>query len=190
MIKEIRRSAGLSHKNLAAWLGVSTSMVQFAEHGGRNLIVNASKKLGLLAPAMQQVQDAAKKDAAKKKLPANTITYTDPGAFAKKHAIKMEHHQYQAGKLQRQLNKLLQQHVKLTAGIALLDAMKNIDAGLPGNTKRDKHLTGLLEFFEQDKMERVNKQMEMLQDSIAMHLGYAEVHERKLEEFKLMKKKI
>ena len=82
----------------------------------------------------------------------------------------------------------MQQHEKFITGLALLDAMKNLDTELYSSTEKDKHITGLLEYFGQDKIEPVCKKMELLQDRIDIHLGYAEVHKQQWEKFEQMKK--
>ncbi|HNN72764.1 MAG TPA: helix-turn-helix transcriptional regulator, partial [Ferruginibacter sp.] len=52
-IREIREFTGLSHKQLADWLGVSKSLVWYAETGGRNLPEAALLKLNALVLLLQ-----------------------------------------------------------------------------------------------------------------------------------------
>lgn len=183
MIREIRKLTGLSYDQLGAWLGVSKSLVQFAEGGRRKLSDEAAKKLSLLSATMKQQQRATAK-----KSPGLPV-YSHPAAFAQQHQRKMEHHQYQATQLQRQIKLLLQQHTLLSNRAGLLQAMQNIDTPVRSRGAKAKHthITGLLEFFGQDKLAAVNHKLELLQDKLATHLAYADLHRKRWKEFKNMK---
>jgi DNA-binding XRE family transcriptional regulator len=183
IIKEIRDLTGLSHEKLAAWLGVSKSLVQFAEKGERMLRGDASKKLTLLTLPVQQLKKAMTTTRHR-----GAMLYTDPAALARQHKKKLLHHLAAAGKQQQQLKKLESLHLKLTARLVLLDIMNNLDTELYRASKLDKHIAGLLEFFGRDRMAAAFKKQEQLQERIQVHLAYAEVHKLAWEGFQALKK--
>lgn len=182
IIKEIRELTGLSHEKLATWLGVSKSLVQFAEKGERMLRGDASKKLTLLTVPVQQLKKAMTTTRHR-----GATLYTDPAAFARQHKKRMLYHLAAADKLQQQLHKLEHLHLKLTSRLVLLDIMNNLDTELYRTTELDKHIAGLLEFFGRDRMATAFKKQEQLQERINVHLAYAEVHKLGWERFQAPK---
>jgi predicted transcriptional regulator len=83
MITEIRKLTGLSHQKLGSWLGVSRTMVQFAENNERSLTGDAAKKLTMLALPLQQLKEAAHR-------PATPLPCSKPADFAAMHKKKMD----------------------------------------------------------------------------------------------------
>lgn len=183
IIKEIRKLTGLSQEKLAAWLGISKSLLQFAENGERTLQGDASKKLILLMLPVEKLKKALITTGRR-----GTTLYTDPSAFARQHKKKMEYHLQAAGKLQWELEKLQVLHIKLTARLVLLDIMNNLDMELYQATDIDKHIAGLLESFSRGRLADAFKKQQQLQEKIHEHLGYAEVHKVRLERLEAMKK--
>lgn len=180
MIKEIRELTGLGHEQLGAWLGLSRSMVQFAEFSFRSLSSEASKKLLALAPVVQQLQEAARAGR------PQPVAFTEAAAFAVKHQAKMEHHLGTAGKLQRQLDRLRLQETKLAARLVLLDAMKKLETELYSSTAADQRKVDQLESFSRDHLKHIAAKLQPLQDKIEMHRAYGEVHSRLWQQYKAM----
>lgn len=182
-IKEIRILTGLSHEKLAAWLGVSKSMVQFAEKGDRMLNGNASKKLTQLAVPVQQLKKTIKISQGK-----GAAVHSSSLDLATRHQKKMDHHLLAAEKLQQEVNRLELQRIKLTTRLALLDIMKNLDSESYKSTKPDKQIVELLEFFGSGRMAAGIKKQELLQDKINTHLSYAAIHKVAWKRFRTMRR--
>ena len=181
MITEIRKLTGLSHQKLGSWLGVSRTMVQFAENNERSLTGDAAKKLTMLALPLQQLKAAAHR-------PAAPLPCSKPADFAAMHKKKMDYALYVAEGLRHRLKPLLQRHQQFTTGQALFDAMKNINSELYSSTAADKKVAGQVEGLNDDILKRLAERIEQLQDKLELHLAYAEVHRRKWEGYKEMGK--
>jgi len=179
-IKEIRELTGLSHEKLGQWLGVSKSMVQFAEFSFRTLQGEASDKLLMLSLALQQLKTRGQTS-----LPAAPVC-SKPAEFAARHKAKYETHAYRAQRLQRQLQQITKQQQQLSTGLALADALKNPDSKLYRSTTTDIKIAGFTEFFNQDKLQQLAAKAAALQDKIEMQLAYAEIHRKQCEAYVVM----
>jgi len=186
ILKEIRELTGLSQKQLAEWLGVSKSLVQFAENGQRNLPKEASAKLIAMTLPLQDLKDAAKANRS-----TAAVAFTNPAKLALHHKRKMTFHRRSAHALQQQLDKLTLRHPKLRARLALFDAMKKVDTASYKATDRDNTWLELMEWFSQDRIPATGpEEQELLRDKIEVHLAYAEVHRARCEWFEGMEKQV
>ena len=174
-IKEIRELTGLSHEKLGQWLGVSKSMVQFAEFSFRTLQGEASDKLLMLSLALHQLKTSGQTS-----VPAAPVC-SNPAEFAARHKAKYDMHAYQAQRLQRQLQQIAKQQQQLITGLALAAALKNPDSKLYSSTATDIQIAGFTEYFNQDKLQRLAAKAAALQDKMELQLAYAEVHRKQCE---------
>lgn len=182
MITEIRTLTGLSHEKLGDLLGVSRSMVEAAEKYRRSLAGAASHKLTMLALTVQQLIDA------QETMPAVPATCSRPEKFAVLHKKKMDDHLYLAEGLRLKLNPLLKRYRQLVNSLVLLNAMMQINGELYRSTAADKKIAGQLLDENEDALEKLVESIELLQDKLELHLGYAEVHKQYCDKFEGMKK--
>jgi len=177
-IREIRELTGLSHAQLAGWLGVSKSLIWYAETGERSLPTEAHLKLTAMALLVQGLK---KNSTAAPAHPGERLI-SNPAKLAARHKKKMEFHRRSAGALQQQLQKVKAKHPQLDTRLALFDALKNDPPAWYRASETDKTWMEMTEWFSRDRMLFTGlEQQELLQDKIDMHLAYAEVHRLQIE---------
>ena len=183
IIREIRQLTGLSQEKLADWLGVSKSMLQFAEKGERNLPGAASHKLIALIQPVQQLKESVTA------IRPGPVPFTRPANLAQKHRKKMALHLRTAERLQQQLDALQVKHPKFATRLALLELVKTIDTALYTATEGDKKWAEMMEWFSNERMPGDGtEERELLHDKIDTHQAYAELHRQMLEKYEAMVK--
>lgn len=189
MIAEIRKLTGLSHQQLASWLGVSRTMVQFAENYERSLTGEASHKLTLLALPLEEVKAAAQSFGYAQEESAAPLPCSNPAAFAGIHKKKMNDHLYLAEGLRLKLGPLLKRHRQLVNSLALLDAMQQLNGQLYRSTAADKKIAGEFRQENEKALNKLVEKIELLQVKLETHLAYAALHSKLYEKFEGMRKK-
>ena len=177
-INDIMELTGLSQARMAAWLGVSKSLVQLAEKGERSLPTAATVKLSAMLLVMEQVKKAGKE---KKR---DEIAFTNPAKLALLHKKKEKFHQQSALALQVKLQKLKALRPKLEARLALIDVLKNLEVKWYKATARDNKWIEHAEWNSKERLPATGlEQQELLQDKIEVHMAYAELHKKRWERF-------
>jgi len=176
VISEVRQLTGLSHKHLAEWLGVSRSLVQFAEKGERSLPTDTLMKLKSILSTLKQL---AKETREKPKTPV----LGNPSALAKLHRKKISLHENAATSLRWQLRKLEKKNSKLKARGDLFAAIKEQRSDSFKLNKHDETWIGFAEFFLQIDLKKTGQEkQDLLREKIEMHEAYAALHrERELK---------
>ena len=181
-IREIREFAGLSHKQLAEWLGVSKSLVWYAETGGRSLPQAALLKLGAMTVLIQGLKN--ERQALTR---PGERRVGNPGKLAARHKKKEAFHRSSAAALQVRLNTLRKKHPQLDARLALFEALRNKAPHWYRVTDVDTTWMELTEWFTRDRMPLTGlEQQELLQDKIDTHLASAELHRQQREKYEGM----
>ena len=180
-IKELRELTGLSHARIAAWLGVSKTMVRFAESGERDLGTDASLKVTNILLFLQDMKAKQNKPALKA-----GFSYSNPAKLAERHRRKAAFHQRSAAGLQVQLQKLRSLHPKLNNRLKLLNQMKKA----AHSDERDKAWIEMTEWFSNERLSSAGpEEQDLLQDKIDMHLAYARLHRMQQERYEGMEQK-
>ncbi len=178
-IREIREFTGLSHKQLADWLGVSKSLVWYAETGGRNLPAAARLKLNALVLLLQGLKAGSTTPVA----PGQRLV-SNPALLAERHRQKEAFHRRSAAALQRQLSKLQTKRPQLNTRLALFEALRHEAPHWYRVTDADTTWMELTEWFTRDRMPLTGlEQQELLQDKIDTHLASAELHRQRKEKY-------
>ena len=181
-IREIRALTGLSHKQLADWLGVSKSLVWYAETGGRNLPAAALLKLNALVLLLQGLKAGSTTPVA----PGMRLV-SNPDLLAERHRQKEAFHRRSAAALQRQLHKLQTKRPQLNTRLALFEALRNKAPHWYRVTDADTTWMELTEWFTRDRLPLSGpEQQELLQDKIDTHLASAELHRLQKEKYEGM----
>ncbi len=184
-IREIRELTGLSHKQLAEWLGVSKSLIWYAETGERSLPQAALLKLS----ALVALAEGLKKEVKAVARPGEKLV-SNPAKLAALHKKKEAVHLGSAQSLQAQLQKLKVRHPQLDTRLALFDALRNDAPEWYAATDADITWMELTEWFSRDRMPLTGlEQQELLQDKIDMHLAYARLHRLQKERYEGMEQK-
>jgi transcriptional regulator with XRE-family HTH domain len=173
-IKEIRELTGLSQTRLADWLGVSKSLIQFAERGERSLNTKATMKLNAMVLLAQELK------VANKVKPGQKAEFADPVKLAERHRKKMEFHQRSAASLRVKLRKLKTLHPQINSRLELLDAMKTFNTEWYSSTERDNTFIKMIEWFTKQRLPNIGlEEQDLLQDKIETHMAYAELHKHR-----------
>ncbi len=184
-IREIRELTGLSHKQLAEWLGVSKSLIWYAETGERSLPQAALLKLSALVALAEGLRKEVKAVAR----PGEKLV-SNPGKLAARHKKKQEFHESSARALERQLLISKKKHPQLDNRLALFHALRNDAPAWYSVTEADITWMELTEWFSRDRMPLAGlEQQELLQDKIDMHLAYARLHRLQKEKYEGMGQK-
>ncbi|HAO45448.1 MAG TPA: hypothetical protein DCQ97_00880 [Chitinophagaceae bacterium] len=184
-IQQVRELTGLSQSQLAVWLGVSKSLVQFAEKGQRSLPQAALLKLS----ALVALAEGLKKEVRAVARPGDRLI-SNPGKLAARHKKKEEFHESSARALERQLLISKKKHPQLDNRLALFHALRNDAPEWYSVTEADITWMELTEWFSRDRMPLTGlEQQELLQDKIDMHLAYARLHRLQKERYEGMGEK-
>ncbi len=172
VISEIRTLTGLSFTKLAEWLGVSRSLLQFAENGERSLPSAITIKLSSIYLLLLELQ---KENPGKQEM-----LIINPGKLAMQHHKKAVYHERTAATLRQQLKKLEAKHPQLDTRLRLIAALQNQRSSMYKITARDEYWLSFAEWFSKEQLRSAGQEaQEQLRDKIEMHETYAALHREK-----------
>ncbi|MFN8249884.1 MAG: helix-turn-helix transcriptional regulator [Ferruginibacter sp.] len=169
IILEIRTLTGLSYTKLAEWLGVSRSLLQFAESEKRSLPSEVMIRLSSIYLLLVELQ---KETTVKEDIPVS-----NPGKLALQHHKKANYHERTAASLRRQLQKLEAKHPQLNTRLRLIATLQSQNSTLYKTTPRDEAWLSFAEWFSKEQLRTAGQEaQEELRDKIEMHEAYAALH--------------